>query len=773
MKNFHVYDRFAFITLSITIVLGVMGFIPGGFLSGIVLKGYLLIAGGLISLSSWLLGRLFEGKFRIAKSPFMFALLALVVVYFISALFSSTPTISFLGEGFGQMTFALIAIFSIILFLASNLFSSGNRTSNFLMILFFLYAVLAVYQLVHLFFPSATALGVFFDPLSTPVGTWGDFAFLSGAVVTGCVLVLEFLKTSRLTRILTIILGLLALFYVSLANIMTVWVLLGISMVLILIYKLVISGTSEKRHFPATAFIVTLVALLYILANNLFGGVVQNLVGAGFLNVNPSFEATVEVAKHSLAKNPITGVGPNRFFHEWVSYRPLAVNEHSLWDVPFSSGVSFFMTLAILGGGLGILACILFLLAFGYESLKRTFVATPEQQGSAVYVFSMFILALYFVLSAILFSPGVSVVLIAFVFMGLFFASLSVTGRIEEKTISFLKDQRASFFSILCIVFVLLISVGTFYGATERFVAQIYFGKGLNAARVGDIQKTDKRFSQAVSLSDLPTFQRARVLLAEQTLQNLINDSESESMSEDVLRTSIQQIITAGSESARRAIALDPRNPENYLVLGSLMRKINLLKVEGSFDAAKDAYERAIVQAPNYPKSYLAFAELYFEAEKTDEAHEQIALALSKKKNYTDAYYLLAQIEVRAGKTAQAIQKLEDATLVDPNNPNLYFQLGILRYQNKNYTSAASAFESAVARDPSYLNAWYFLALSHDKAGKKEDSLSILRVLHERLPDNEEISRALSNVENGLPAESTSNQTKNEAPTLPVDETEE
>lgn len=753
IKNYQKCDRVAAIALTLSVFLGIVAFVPGGFLPGSVLKGYLLVLGVLISLSAWLVGRLLEGSFRLPKTVLLPASGLLFVGMLLSVAFSHTPSLSFLGEGFEPGTFIMIAVFLIAMFLGSALFSTKRRFFGFLSGFLGLYILIALYQVVHLIFPSATAFGAFAGRVSSPVGLWSDFAFLSGAALIGFTLVLEFFKPVRMMKVLSVIGALLALFFVALANVFSVWVLVGVSALVILTYRLVATRFSEHRHFPFMAFILSLVALMFILANNLLGGFLAQQLQSSFVAVNPSLSATVDIAKSSIAEHPVFGVGPNRFLQEWVTYHPATVNSHMLWNVPFNSGSSFVLTVALLGGAVGILVLLLFLASFFYESFRRSF-SKSEDTSSELFVFSLFILTLYFVVSIVIFSPGLSVILCAFFFIGLLLASLKSSGRLQERTVHFLKDQRASFFSILLIVFLLMLSAGTIYASTERFASLIYFNKGVRAANMGDLPKADQRFLQAIALSDLPVYQRARVLLAGRTLQDIVSKT-TEQTSEDAIKAALQQTISAGNAAALRAVALDSKDPANYLALGDLMRLVASLKVEGAFDSAHEAYERAIAIAPHYPVSYLSLAELYFEAKDNKNARLYIDKALVEKPNYTEAYFLLAQIEIAEGNTSGAIKKLEDAAVVDPNNPNIYFELGVLRYQSSDYKGAVSAFNVAVNLKPDYLNAWYFLALASDRNGARQDALSILEKLHEGLPENEAVKTALDNVRAGRPAQTT------------------
>ncbi len=742
IKSSQLCDRVGVVALALSVLLAVVAFVPGGFLPSGALKGYIVVTTVLVGLVAWLLGRLIEGTFTIPWSPLVGSLWVAIGVLFLSAVFSHAPYVSFFGENFEQGTFAVLGGMMLLTFLVSILFNSRKRILFFLKGFFGLYILVAVFQLLHLIFTQFTTLGVFLNKVDTPVGSWSDFAFLSGAVLVGFTLMLQFVKLTRNARTIAIVGGALALFFVILCNILTVWILVGISAIVVLIYTLITNRFSDERKFPFVAFVLSLVSLMFVLANNLIGGALAVLFKASFVDVHPSFVATMHVAGQSLRAHPIFGSGPNNFVNEWLINRPSAVNVNALWDAPFAAGSSFLVTVAILGGGLGILSVIFFLSSFVYESVRKVFVQTTDKEKQ-LSVFCIFLMSLYFIFAITIFSPGIAVTVSGFFFLGVFIALLVSENFIPVRQFNFLKDQRASFFAILCIVAMLMVSAGLAYSASGRFGAIVFFQKSLSDTQSGNLDNANADLTKAIALSDLPSFERARVLIAQQSIQKTLSMS-SDSVSPDVVKSTLQNAISLGNTAALQAINLDSWNPSNYLALGDLLRLVVPLKVDGAYARAKDVYTQAIALAPNYPKPYLSLAELYFDSNDNANAKIFAQKAIDLKQNYTDAFFLMSQIEVANGNTDSAIKRLQDATLFDPNNPDTYFELGLIRYQNANYTDAMTAFRSAIVVNNQYLNAWYYLALTDQKLGNNDEATTILTALHNRLPDNKTISNALS-----------------------------
>ncbi|MEI6316843.1 MAG: tetratricopeptide repeat protein [bacterium] len=747
-------DRIGVVSLSLSVFLSIIAFIPGGFIPINPLKGYLVITTFLIGLVSWLLGRLIEGSFKIPWSPVLGSIGVCILVLLLSAFFAPSSYSAFFGESFEQGTFAVLAGMMATTFLVSVLFTSKNRILFFLKGFFGVYIVLALFQVVHLIFPQFTSLGIFVNKSDSPIGSWSDFAFLSGAVLVGFTLLIQYASLAKKTKIISIIGTALALFFVIVCNILGVWILVGFSAIVILIYTLIANRFSEERKFPFFTFGLSLVSLMFILANTLIGSIPSTILGISFVDVHPSFWATMHVAGSTLRSYPILGSGPNSFTAQWLINHPLIVNTSSFWDSSFSAGSSFLITAGIMGGALGILSIIFFSASFVYESVRKVFTPNPVKQKQ-IAIFCIFIISLYFMLSVAIFSPGVAIVTSAFFFLGLFLALLVGENLIPVREVHFLKDQRASFFSILAIVSLLMVSAGIAYSATEHFASLVFFQKGLTNAQNGKIDEANVDLNKALLLVDLPMFERTKVALAEQSIQKTLSIS-TDATSADVIKSTLQNAISMGSTVAANAINIDSHNPVNYIVLGDMLRLITPLKVEGAFQRAVDAYNKAIALAPNYPKSYLSLAKLYFDSNDNINAQKFTQKAIDLKQNYTDAVFLMAQIEVANGNTGAATQRLQDATLFDPNNPDTYFELGIIRYQSGDYTDAVTAFKSTIAINNQYLNAWYYLALADQKLGNTQEAATILTALHNRLPDNKTISNALY----GAPAATTPDTTK-------------
>ncbi|MEI8129956.1 MAG: tetratricopeptide repeat protein [bacterium] len=757
-KNFHLCDRIAQITVLVTVLLVLVVFVPGGLVSLPLIKGYVLVVGISLSLVAWLIARLMEGSLHFSRSWTLLSIGVLAVVAIVSTFFSHAPYLSLFGEQLDQGACIPFVLMCLSVFLASELFQEEKGLSYFFSSAFVLYGILAVYQLVHLFFAGALSFGVFTANVSTPLGLWSDFSYLSGAMLVGSILVHEFFQFPKIVRVIISCVGVLSLFFVVLTNSLLVWLLVGLSLLLVLVYRLLFSEQTEGTRFPIVSFLLTILAIFMSITNASFGGKLASLLHAPYLGIDPSVSATIHVAYESIKSHLLFGVGPNQFFHEWIAYRPLSVNMSMLWNNVFSFGSSFLLTISLLTGIFGILAGIFFVGSFLCEGWKNLFRQSFHSDKERVHpgIFAVFVSTLYFFLIVVFTSPGISITFLSFFFIGLFIAVLTRSGLFERRTIHF---SHKKYFGVLLICIIILGTTFSLFGivdATKRLSAGVHYGRGVRAANAGDAIQADTEFVKAIAAVDLPSIERDRVQLAVEIIQTEFSSLpvSATELSADS-KAIIQNAIKVGTSASLAAVSLDTTDAQNFLAYGDFMQALAPLKIQAAFDNSRDAYLKAINVAPNYPVSYYDLARLYAKSGDTKNAMNYASQALTIKSNYTDVYYLEEQIALNQSDVDTAISLLQKAIHADPSNAQIYAELGKVQYDASRYADAVASYGSATTLDSNDTASWFYLAQSFGKTGDTKDASMILTALHARYPDNADIKNALLALTNPAPLNTT------------------
>ena len=139
-------------------------------------------------------------------------------------------------------------------------------------------------------------------------------------------------------------------------------------------------------------------------------------------------------------------------------------------------------------------------------------------------------------------------------------------------------------------------------------------------------------------------------------------------------KTEAERAAKSGIDAAERAIELDPKNAENFRVLGTLCGQVvpaNLLMAFSYGKRARDAINKALELDPKYAQAYMARG--------------------------VGNYYLP---EALGGGPALAIPDFRKAIELDPKSSEAHLWLGLALRKAGHHAEARQAFSKALALDP-------------------------------------------------------------------------
>ena len=585
---------------------------------------------------------------------------------------------------------------------------------------------------------------------------------------------MELIALSRLFRIFAYISLAVSLFFLVLVDFSTLWFVLGLFSLIFLVYlisfkrdethfeprvndeEVALESIQKSRRVPTPSLVVLLVSVVFILAGNngddskpTLGGQISAAFNISQIEARPSWQATFDVAKKTLVKDPLFGSGPNRFVNEWLLYKPSGVNSTPFWNTDFNYGIGLIPTFLTTTGILGMLAWVLFFLFFLSAGFKAILSTTVSDAFSQYLITSSFLTALFLWIFSVFYIPSATILAFTFLFTGLFMASLAQEKLISMKTISFIDDPRAGFVSVLVLILLLVGTVTGGYLVVQKYIASVYFQRGAIALnREGSVDRAEMLIGKAVGFSQSDVYYRALTEIGLIRMSNLFSQN-ADSTSEEAIRSQFQTLLGGALLNARLAVGVNPSDYQNFLGLGRVYEAVVPLKIDGAYENAKGAYEQALSLNPHAPSIYLTMARLETSKGDNAKARENISKALGEKNNYTEAIFLLSQIQVNEGKIKDAISSVEAASVISPNDSTVFFQLGLLQYNEKDWKNAAGAFERAVTLNLSYANAKYFLGLSYEKLGRDEEAIKQFQDLKASNPDNAEVDLILKNLQVG------------------------
>ncbi len=734
-------------------------YVPFQFSKSLLVSGIVLVAFCL-----WVVARLKDGQFALPQSPLLLSLGSVVGLFVISSLFSGSIASSFAGQGFEVGTTANLFLLALLTVLVPIVFRTKKQIFGSYTVLFVSFCLIAVFQLSRLLFGAEfLSAGILTEAVSNTVGKWNDLGIFFGASALLSLVTIELLSVRRLFRVLIYLTLLVSLFFLAVINFSTVWFVLGLFSLIFLVYLIsfgaggtqsesseISSGASSSRQIPVPSLIVLLISVIFILAGSTIGGSLATRFKISQLEVRPSWQATLDVTQKTLVSDPLLGSGPNQFLRQWLKFKPAGINETMFWNVDFDYGFGLIPTFMVTSGLLGSLAWVVFFLLFLYSGFKAI-LSKLSDAFSQYLVTSSFLVSLFLWIFSIFYIPSLTIFTLTFLFTGLFIAVLVSEQLVSVKKISFNRDPRTGFVSVLVLILLLIGGVTLGYMVSQKYLASVYFQKGVTLYnKDGSIDIAEDLIARAAALRPQDTYYRFLSELTLIRMNQLLSEDAAKTSAEEV-RGKFQSLLGVALGNARQAVALGPTNYQNLMQLGRVFEAVVPLAIEGSYENAKANYEAARSINPASPVIPLTLARLELAKKDNVKAREYIAEALRAKGNYTEAIFLLSQIEAGEGNTKAAISSAEAASVIAPDDPVIFFQLGMLKFNDKDYRGSAAALERAITLNPAYANAKYFLGLSYEKLGRGADAITQFSDLKTMNPDNVEVDLILRNLKVGRP----------------------
>jgi tetratricopeptide (TPR) repeat protein len=282
----------------------------------------------------------------------------------------------------------------------------------------------------------------------------------------------------------------------------------------------------------------------------------------------------------------------------------------------------------------------------------------------------------------------------------------------------------------------------------DRFISGVYAGRAVALGNGGSTDYTtiNALLTKAAGYYNDPLYYRLETSVGITELSATVNEQNVAAATQQAqFQAQLSSAISAGQE----AVTLAPGDYQNWLALGEVYEAIVPLGVQGAYDEAKAAYQKAEALDPTSPTIPYMLGRLEAEDKNYSAAETDIQAALSLKNDDTDAIFLLAQIQIAEGDVQSAIQSVQAGSVFTPTDAGVFFQLGFLKYYVKDYTGAAAALTTAIQIVPNYANAQYFLGLSDYALGDTESAIAQFQAIDKSNPGNTEVEAILANLESG------------------------
>lgn len=594
----------------------------------------------------------------------------LPIAYIVSSMFSSPRGISLMGNGADIDTAYFYFLGSVLMCLISRVFRSKHTIFLLTLGLVFVSFIVSLFHIIRFVFgPEMLSLGIFTSITSNTIGGLNELSVYAGLSVLLTILALELASIQKSIRIFLYI-GLvfsICLLGVTNFNLQNNIFGLGIGISLsaiVAFFALVLfihkKVAGVKNKLPVVSFSILLITLALTIAiapisSSLFPriGITQDDVLDVRVSPLASLTVAVDTYKDGI-KDAIVGVGPNKFFIAWGNHKPVvpqnSVNTTPFWSVDFNVASGVVPTSFVTVGILGLLAWVFFFLLLGFyivKLLKK--VAEPDKDPAAVFVaWVVSTGSIYLWLVAILFTPGSTILFLAFIFTGLLLATLVREGIVSTKIAQW---DVTTYWKGFSITFAMIVLIALFMYIGYVWQQRVYAAVQIQeAARTLQVDSTKVTEAEMLALKAVNTyFNPSDLRLVSQIALlrpvKLISESQG-AIPKDRLTQEIVNDISLSINAARRAAIDRGASPDyrDWLQLGKAYEAATFLGATSTVSLAVESYAQAERLNPTSPIAPYLIGRLYTFARVFDIAEIKLKRAIELKPDYAEAVSLLNSI---------------------------------------------------------------------------------------------------------------------------------
>jgi tetratricopeptide (TPR) repeat protein len=760
----------------------------------------------LLALISWSAKGVITEEMNIRRTPLDIPIVGFWFVYLLATFFSVDRWHSFWGafgdpsRGFMSVTAMIITYYLVISnfnqkrlkLLLTALISSGTVLSLWTLLLFF------NVPFTGFSFGSLIPSGVAqFIPLSLMGSVAGLGVFFSVMVVLLSMVILKVTENKELTQVKRkfLIWSLCAVLLIDLFLILNIsgymlWAGLFIGVVLFLVYILskIVRPNKDWVWLPMVLFVV--IMIMKMIGSVSFISDKINLpaeVNPDSFSANGNYAVSRQIAGASLKEDFFLGSGPATFGYDFSMYRPQNFNDSSFYNLRFSQASGIFFEAVSTIGGLGTI--LLLVLALSYLSVSFYLISRDKEKNKlySLGIFSAAVIVLFDVFTTKL--EG-SVLFLAALLAILSLAIILFESETAPKYLTLSLKASPKFALALAFIF-MLVSAGVaflFVFLGKIYVADVYAGK---AARISnqDQEGAIMKMGKTINLNSREGLYYTKAGVYYMMLANKEALKPEGERSLDKIKQYINFSVTAAAEGVR----VDGYSVEAMEALAQIYENSGMY-VADSLKLAEDTYKRALELDPHNPDYLLKLGQIKIAngAGKKDEgerkaffaeAKDYFQKAIDEKNNLAVGYSQLASIQDALGETDAAIENATKAVQIESRNPEYLNSLGNmyrLRAKDDDLKVAEYIFGLSLGLNDKDINAHFYLGLAHEKdknkdAAKKEYNKVIELLSGDNNADvKKQLEKMISNIDRGI--ENTPENlglTKNDPENTPVENVSE
>lgn len=602
---------------------------------------------------------------------------------------------------------------------------------------------------------STPSLTFITNALFTPIGN-PNTVFALFILVLPIFIFQIFNRVSKTTKTLSTLASIILLIALSITSVSSIEVISYFSWLLIAAILLMPIIINKQLPEKALAYYVPVILIaigsaVLALVPSVRGSVYENINFTQFLN--PPFATSWQIITGTYSeygvKGFLIGTGADTYAYDYINFKPIEQNSQPNWTDYYTRPATQVEALLVNQGLLGIASYSLFAIVSGlflYKKLLRSGVNNNSLISLGVAVVTFFLLGFvsYF---------SLTILLVFFVLLALLTVSWQLANPEEAEKFNLTlkvnkEDQELNLMPYLLMSIFAVTALFSFYYVLQNYRSELLYRKAVIAGAFEDYAQADAAITKALQLTpNKDYFYRNIAALGLNALRNeaaaatqykdenpdaeLPQESQAyqQYLLEDVVVASVntalelnpydatnwenaalifRQLVelTNGEQfggdtlqAAQQAIALNPYNPDNYLLLGYVYQ---YNQDEQLKQQAEQVLLRAYELQPSYPLSIFALGN-YLVSNNNPEAALQLYQS-SIEQYYTDESEVNTLLMERIEAIKQ--QKLEGSTELDNSDIEEQLEENLLEnpssdeiYQDESSIEAGSEDDSQAASD--------------------------------------------------------------------------
>jgi putative PEP-CTERM system TPR-repeat lipoprotein len=182
-----------------------------------------------------------------------------------------------------------------------------------------------------------------------------------------------------------------------------------------------------------------------------------------------------------------------------------------------------------------------------------------------------------------------------------------------------------------------------------------------------------------------------------------------------------QKRFGKAAEYAGQVLARDQKNLDAWIILGEAKR------LDGDAPGAVDAFGKALQVSPADIRARLGRATSYLDANRMEEASQDVAEVRKTAGDLPQALYLEAVIDFERKKIDEAWELLTKVTNVMPEHWPGKLLFGAIAYQKAEFETAERELSQFLAQVPDHIPAAKLLAATRMKQGRPAEAIDVLK----------------------------------------------